>query len=298
VADLKLFMDALLEHPLKSDDPTPPVNWTLGPVRGVSGLKIGVYTDNDVFAVSPCLKRAVIDCANALREAGLSVVDFQPPDLAEGFRLYMTLLCADGGQWVNKALNSETPIADVQSLLRAAGMPNYLRGPAAWLLNLLGQQHAARMIKVPGHYSAARYWQLCAERANYRTSFQRAMDDLDLDILLCPPYATPAPRLNNNTFGTNSLGCSHSAIYNLLGNPAGVVSITRVLDHEQIGRKPGRDKAEQAAALNEQNSAGLPVGVQVVGRCWREDQVLAVMQELENSFKEREDYPLGKRSLL
>ena len=41
----------------------------------------------------------------------------------------------------------------------------------------------------------------------------------------------------------------------------------------------------------EENSAGLPVGVQVVGRHWREDVVLAVMAALEQDFRATGSYP-------
>jgi fatty acid amide hydrolase len=38
-------------------------------------------------------------------------------------------------------------------------------------------------------------------------------------------------------------------------------------------------------------SAGLPVGVQVAARPWREDVVLSVMSALEEDFRSRPDYP-------
>jgi Asp-tRNA(Asn)/Glu-tRNA(Gln) amidotransferase A subunit family amidase len=41
----------------------------------------------------------------------------------------------------------------------------------------------------------------------------------------------------------------------------------------------------------ERDSAGLPIGVQVVSRHWREDIVLAVMQSLEGHFRAQDDYP-------
>jgi fatty acid amide hydrolase len=47
----------------------------------------------------------------------------------------------------------------------------------------------------------------------------------------------------------------------------------------------------RAAAETDAGSAGLPVGVQVVARPWREDVVLAVMQRLQDSIRERPDYP-------
>jgi fatty acid amide hydrolase len=49
---------------------------------------------------------------------------------------------------------------------------------------------------------------------------------------------------------------------------------------------------ERAARAAESDSAGLPVGVQVVARHWREDVLLAVMAALERHFEKVPDYPV------
>ncbi len=48
---------------------------------------------------------------------------------------------------------------------------------------------------------------------------------------------------------------------------------------------------EQAAYKVEVGSAGLPVGVQVVARPWREHVALAAMQAIEEAVRTRDDYP-------
>lgn len=52
-----------------------------------------------------------------------------------------------------------------------------------------------------------------------------------------------------------------------------------------------KDPVEQAASQVEKGSVGLPVGVQVASRRWREDVVLAVMSALESRFRTQADYP-------
>jgi len=84
---------------------------------------------------------------------------------------------------------------------------------------------------------------------------------------------------------------SYSMLYTLLGMPAGVVAATRVRPGEESDRPFSRDLVERAARAAEAGSAGLPVGVQVVARYWREDVALAVMAALETHFAERPDYP-------
>ncbi|HUM26159.1 MAG TPA: hypothetical protein PKN81_08005, partial [Anaerolineales bacterium] len=80
-------------------------------------------------------------------------------------------------------------------------------------------------------------------------------------------------------------------LFNVLGMPAGVVAAGRVRAGEESDRQPSRDSVEQAALRVETGSVGLPVGVQVAARHWREDVALAVMSALENHFESQSDYP-------
>ncbi len=70
-----------------------------------------------------------------------------------------------------------------------------------------------------------------------------------------------------------------------------MVSINKVQPGEECDRKVTKDMADITARAVEQGSVGLPVGVQVAARHWREDIVLAVMAELEDHFQSTPDYP-------
>jgi Asp-tRNA(Asn)/Glu-tRNA(Gln) amidotransferase A subunit family amidase len=86
-------------------------------------------------------------------------------------------------------------------------------------------------------------------------------------ILLCPAAAIPAFRHGERSWQVEGKtvhyldAWSYAEFFNLLGNPAAVVA---------VGRSP----------------EGLPIGVQIVGRPWEEEQVLAVAAALEkeNSY--------------
>ncbi len=82
----------------------------------------------------------------------------------------------------------------------------------------------------------------------------------------------------------------YSLLYNVLGMPAGVVA-TRVRADEESDRQTSADAAERSARKTEEGSAGLPVGVQVAARHWREDITLAVLSALEEHFRAQPDYP-------
>ena len=81
-------------------------------------------------------------------------------------------------------------------------------------------------------------------------------------ILLCPPTAIPAFRHGERSWTINGKvvryldAWSYTEWFNLLGNPAAVVPVSYGPD-------------------------GLPIGVQIVGRPWEEERVLAVAAALE-----------------
>jgi Asp-tRNA(Asn)/Glu-tRNA(Gln) amidotransferase A subunit family amidase len=97
-------------------------------------------------------------------------------------------------------------------------------------------------------------------RDNLRAGFLAQMRNYP--ILLCPAAAVPAFRHGERSWKiegktVNYLDAwSYTEWFNLLGNPAAVVP---------VGRSP----------------EGLPIGVQIVGRPWEEEQVLAVAAALE-----------------
>jgi Asp-tRNA(Asn)/Glu-tRNA(Gln) amidotransferase A subunit family amidase len=84
-------------------------------------------------------------------------------------------------------------------------------------------------------------------------------------ILLCPPAAIPAFRHGERTWVIDGKtveyldAWSYTEWFNLLGNPAAVVPVS-------------------------QSPEGLPIGVQIVGRPWEEEQVLAVAGVIEEEL--------------
>jgi Asp-tRNA(Asn)/Glu-tRNA(Gln) amidotransferase A subunit family amidase len=81
-------------------------------------------------------------------------------------------------------------------------------------------------------------------------------------ILLCPAAAIPAFRHGERSWKIDGLtvgyldAWSYTEWFNLLGNPGAVVPVSH-------------------------SAEGLPIGVQIVGRPWEEEQVLAVAAALE-----------------
>jgi amidase len=103
------------------------------------------------------------------------------------------------------------------------------------------------------------------------TEYARGIEDMDrfrsrllgfmqnTDVIICPAHPTPAVRHGGSRAPEFGEGDSYSVVYNVTGWPAAVV---------------------RAAT----SPVGLPIAVQVVGRPWREDQVLAVAKVIESEM--------------
>jgi fatty acid amide hydrolase len=291
VADLDLALRLLAAPGQEAFDPTiAPAPWPDSSAVRIAGLRVGTYTYDGLFTVSPALRRAVEEASAALRERGAEVEEFQPPNVGEAWRIYVGRMYADGGAFLREVVRGSKVDWRVRQMLLGVGVPTVLRRPMRWLFERMGRRFEARLYRaIPRRtLSVTGYWRLLEDQAAYRTRFLAALDAGRFDALLCPPNGLPA--LTHGCY-YGAVGGSYTLLYNLLGMPAGVVAATRVRPGEESDRVPGKDALEAAARAVEQGSAGLPVGVQVVARHWREDVALAVMAALEGHFRNQPDYP-------
>lgn len=291
VADLSLAMSVVGAAGQEVFDASiPPVPLQDYAKVSLESLRVAIYTDNGFMQAAPALRRAVIEAGAALREQGVEIEEWTPPDVEEAMRIYLGLLLADGMASTRRALGGSKKGRGISSMLYAGAFPRGLVS-AVWprLLSLAGQRRLGKLMRSVGRLSADGYWQLVRERTHYRARFMKAFDEGRFAAIICPPDALPALTHGSGQYLADAL--SYAALYNLLGMPAGVVAATRVGQGEESDRPMSRDIVERTALEVEVNSAGLPVGVQVVARHWREDVALAVMAALESYFKARPDYP-------
>jgi len=290
VEDLTLAMRVLAAPGQERFDPSlSPVAWREPGAVDVAGLRIGVYDDDGYFAASPAVKRAVAEAAAALAARGAQLVAFSPPDVARAMETFLSILAADGARAAKRRLGGGAVDRRVAGLLQLAAIPNALRPAIVGAAAAFGQRRLSRQIASIRPSSADGYWTLVDGQAAYRRRFVAELDGRGIDALVCPPHALPA--LTHGASYYLSTAASYSMLYNLLGMPAGVVPVTRVRAGEATPRPAGRDLVDRTAAQVERDSAGLPIGVQVVARHWREDVALAVMAALEAALCEDPGYP-------
>jgi fatty acid amide hydrolase len=280
VADLALAMRVLAAPGQESFDPTvPPVPWRDPGAVDVASLRVGCIEDDGFFPASPAVRRAVREAADALARRGARIERIAPPDVAGAMRIYLRLLSADGAAGALRRLGKNEVDPRIQGLLQIVALPSKVRPLAAAALAALGQRRLAGQVRAIRRSTVDEYWSLIEAQAAYRRRFIAELDRAGIDALVCPPHALPA--LTHGSAYYLTTAASYSMLFNLLGMPAGVVPFTLVRPGEDRPRRAGRDLVDRAARSVERGSAGLPVGVQVVARHWRDDVALAVMAALE-----------------
>lgn len=289
VADVSLLLRAI-DSPLHSphDPVVPPL--PIGDPREIDArkLRIGWYEDDGFFTPAASQKRAVREAVRALEAAGAELVPYAPPRPDEVTYLYFAALSSDGGVTLEEVLGGEEVIAPLRTLRRVTKLPPPVRATVARAMRVMGEHRVARLLDSVGKKGVERLWRLTAQRTRDQLDELAEWRKHRIDALVCPVHVTPAaPHGTSHDF---TIAFCHVARYNLLNLPAGVVPVTRVRGDETV-RPNVVDRLDKRAAEIEAASEGLPVGVQVVARPWREDVALAVMGAIEQRVRESGDFP-------
>lgn len=88
----------------------------------------------------------------------------------------------------------------------------------------MGFKRAIDIVKHTDFLSAYDYVQEYDNLMDYKTQFLEYWKSLELDALICPAMATPAPQHRGTEF--TILQASYCMIFNYLNFPAGVVPVT------------------------------------------------------------------------
>lgn len=268
-----------------------PMQWRDPNQVDLSRLRVGVWDDDPIFTPSPAIRRVVRESADALAAMGVEIVPFAPIDSENVLRLCLALVSASGSRNARRLLDGERPIRSVARTLRVWQMPRWQRAILSGVCDAVGQPWRAKLLRWCRAGSASDYLELVNERKEYVRRATEDLHDRKLDVILAPPNGLPA-LLHDTT--AEAIPASIFAYFpNLMGLPCGTVAASRVRSGEESTRSETRETLASTARRIEQGSAGLPVGVQVCARLWRDDVCLAVMEALERHFANRPDYPLA-----
>jgi fatty acid amide hydrolase len=258
-------------------------------------LRVGFYVDDATFAPCAASVRAVREAAQLLSARGSDLVELRPPDPAEAFELFMRATTADGGRHIRRILGRTGRSRPIARTLAAVGAGPLKRALLTMALRASGRTKLAATLPWFADHSADGYFRNVERIHGYRAEFLRALDEAPggpLDAILSP--ATTLPALRHGGADEAPFG-AYTLLASLLGWPAGVVPLTHVRADEQTAVVRGRDRMDRAAAETEAGSAGLPIGVQIMARPFRDDVALALLEALEQSAPSAPRTPIDPR---
>ncbi|TKX23367.1 amidase-like protein 7 [Elsinoe australis] len=149
----------------------------------------------------------------------------------------------------------------------------------------------------PSLSSATSFATLSDETKHFASEKEKAGDDGYMDAFLMVPNATPA--IPHGAMKDAVSSCGYTFLFNLLDYACGVLPVTRVDPVKDA--LPGdfriRDLNGVARGAyvhyDAKKMAGLPVGVQVIGRRLEEEKVLGIMKRVEDALEAK-----GKKYVL
>jgi Asp-tRNA(Asn)/Glu-tRNA(Gln) amidotransferase A subunit family amidase len=235
---------SVLSGPLDTDPLGTPIPLQTHASEAVRHTRIGYLEDDGIVPVTPETRQAVRDAVHSLRRHGFHVEPFCPPSLERARQLWYTFFVRCGAALLE-------PFAGSRSSLLS---PTFL--------DFLALARGNPPLTTPELLAA---W---CETDLVRSRLLAEMRDFP--ILLTPTCSVPAFRHGERqwTLPTADGGSSDVAYldamrftqwFNLLGSPAAVVPISR-------------------------SSEGLPIGLQLAGRPYADELVLAIASILEQDF--------------
>ena len=260
---LELFMNTVLEtKPWRVDTSLDTQAWT--PYTLDKPLKIAVMWSDGVVKPHPPIHRALQEVSEACEKAGMNVTSWRPKGHDQAWDIFVSCLYPDGG-------------AAALAPLHEAGEP--ILPLVKWMTM---EQPAAELRTIQ------EYWQCIMRRDAYRNFYASLWNDSargdgqEVDVILCPVGPGVAPAHDTSRYW------AYTSQWNLLDYPAVVFPVTTVdpmkdRNNEGYMATLAQDRYNRDL-WNPDTFAGLPVGLQIVGRRGMDEKVLAALEAIERAM--------------
>ncbi|KAK8105072.1 hypothetical protein PG999_008431, partial [Apiospora kogelbergensis] len=256
---IKLFMrTAIAGQPWLRSPNMVPLEW-----RDMSGLfnqrplKVGVMWNDKVVLPHPPITRALRKVAHKLSKSGkVNVVHWEPQNHDRAWSIIAGLYFADGGDQEFQAI-------------KESGEP--MLPLSKWILD---STHVKK-------HDVQSLWDACAERDEYRRAYAELWNERDVDVILCPVGPSVAPKLNTARYW------GYTAQWNLLDYPAVVFPFNEHITTDRqkqfnVTYTPRNDDDkynwEQWEQHGTQGYEGAPISLQLVGRRFDDEKLLAALE--------------------
>lgn len=260
---MNLFMKVIADSkPWRFDSSLCPMPWSTETFT--KPLKIAVMWDDGVVKPHPPVLRALKEVADACKKAGMEVVDWVPYDHRKGWDIISELYWPDGGK-------------EVRELFASTGEP------ILPLTKFILEQPNVK------EHTISDYWKLCLEREGYRDQYAAHWSATatsgtgEVDLILCPITPGVAPPHECARYWC------YTSQWNLLDYPAAVFPVGKVdpardLRENNYVPRNEHDRYNYELYTGPERFADAPVGLQLVGRRFFDEKVMAGLKEVEKAM--------------
>ncbi len=278
--DLQLFLDILNTASIEKTQP-------LKNFKEVdcSILKVGYILSDNLFEPANSIKRGILESIEKLNSLGVETTLFEPPNLAEAEEIFTKILSADKLPLFRENLKDDQPISLLRGYFLLLNSPIFVKKIIYHLSDILGQSTIRRTIRFFEGKGEKNLKELTNKMNRFKNKYLSAMDNSPigrLDAIISPVF--PLPAILHNTADRIGSGGTYTTQNNILGFPAGVATISKVKEAEDVPRK-SFDIVMRTAAKNEKESASLPLSIQISARSWDDHIVIALIDQLHKRLE-------------
>ncbi|KAJ8588246.1 amidase signature enzyme [Rhizopogon salebrosus TDB-379] len=298
VQDCELFCKTIFgpQDPSHGNIPLP-----YRPVELPSKLRFGYYLSDGMVETSPACQRAVLETVAALEKQGHECIEFAPTLTIAAMEVFVGLITADGYKMLLSHLDSDPQESSLFLTTVGPRIPSFIRSLVCWITNsaFVGDSLFSRFFALARVKSVFEFTRFTDKRTQVCTAwYEEVWDKYGFDGIIAPVQALPG--LPHGGCAYLSALAAATILYNVVDSPVGTIPVTRVdPDTDQVtpGFKPGlagrsklfeeRMYMGKTPVYDPKAMQGLPVGVQVVGKKWEDEKVLAMMHVVDEALGPR-----------
>jgi len=245
--------------------------------------RIGYYVSDGLLDPASGCVRAVEEAVTRLTDMGYDVKVVPPPNIRQVIHYFNGIVLADLNNEMYKNMKYDVYDSTLNGVVAAISVYKL-----PWVIKkLIINPLLSLLTRIPPIATVFNLTSNLAEALASRDKMTRdylaTLDNYDVDIILTPSQLLPAPP--TGVLGTFVAPVITYIPWSLMNFPAGIAPVTRwnEEDNDKMSVFPTDDIAYKMMKNYCQNSEGLPLAVQVVGRPYKDEQVLKILLELENS---------------
>ncbi|KAN0092624.1 Amidase signature domain containing protein [Tylopilus felleus] len=267
------------------------------PVELPKKLKFGYYSSDGLVQFSPANVRAVQETINALRLQGHECVEFSPSLSKEAMSTFVALTTSDGYKRMLSTIESDPTEPSLFLSTLGPKLPGFVRRFIGWVAQTFyGDQLFHNLFSLARTKSVSEFIEFTDRRNKViKAWYAGVWDKYGFDGIIAPVQSLPTIPHGGCSMLSPLAACT--VLYNVVDSCVGVVPVTRVDPKQDAlasdfvlgagGTSTILEKTMytgQMPVYDPAAMAGIPVGVQIVGKKWEDEKVLAMMKVVDEAL--------------